>query len=418
VAHARVLGAAPIVSAGNFKLTDNQDIKGSDSERAAQLLKQLPVPCCSPASNVIVALAGLFIVPATVFHGLAIGAITVVVAAVAVALTLLSLLGDKINWLHLPGRGVRKNHEDESGFFGRTTAIVLRHPVISIVGSVAILVAAAAPFLTINLGGPGVSDMPSKLTSVQAFRVLDREFSAGRLGPAVVVIKGDVQSAERQRALNRAPSSASGWGRFSVNVARNQSENPMTFILAIVGVGCVFAAMVAAIVGNLAPRFAGYFWFAVPILLVSSFGSCAIALQRASGPSSRPLPPAPFPEAATRFEDFPVYWLGSEYRGLPLTIVVAPAPRSPATSVLLGYGGSCKRSFESSCAAAIYVEVRPACAPDDLPTGYPDAYAWTSSVVVHMYGKDVPSSAALTLAYPDFFSPEPFAATTTSSDPC
>ncbi len=155
--------------------------------------------------TVVIALAGMFIVPLTVFQGMAVGAITVVVSAVAIALTLLpavlSLLGDKVNMLHLPGRGKAKNHEVESGFFGWTTAIVMRHPVISIVGSVTILVAAALPFFTINLGSAGVSQMPPKLDSVQAFMVLDREFSAGRITPAEVVIKGDVQSPAVQQAI-------------------------------------------------------------------------------------------------------------------------------------------------------------------------------------------------------------------------
>jgi RND superfamily putative drug exporter len=155
--------------------------------------------------TVVIALAGMFIVPSNVFRGMAIGAITVVIAAVAIALTLLpavlSLLGDKVNALHLPGRGTRASHDSETGFFGRTTALVLRHPVISIVASVSLLLAAGAPFLTINLGNAGISQMPSNLDSVQAFKVLDREFSAGRIAPAEVVIKGDVKSQQVQDAV-------------------------------------------------------------------------------------------------------------------------------------------------------------------------------------------------------------------------
>ena len=77
----------------------------------------------------------------------------------------------------------------------------MRHPVISIVGSVTILVAAALPFFTINLGSPGVSQMPTKLDSVQAFMVLDREFSAGRIAPSEIVVTGDVRSTPVQEAI-------------------------------------------------------------------------------------------------------------------------------------------------------------------------------------------------------------------------
>jgi RND superfamily putative drug exporter len=155
----------------------------------------------------MIALAGLFIVPASTFHGLAIGALTAVFAAVLAALTLLpallSLLDAKINWLHLPGRGVVRSHEGESGFFGQTTALVMRHPVVSIVASVALLVAAAAPLVTMNIGNPSVDQMPSNLPSVQAFKILNRDFSAGRIAPTEIVIHGDVQSAGVQAAITK-----------------------------------------------------------------------------------------------------------------------------------------------------------------------------------------------------------------------
>jgi len=156
-------------------------------------------------ATVVVALAGMLIVPASVFRGLAIGGMLVVVAAVLVALTLLpavlSLLGDRINWLHLPGRGNRNPEADERGFFARTTDLVIRHPVLAIAGSVALLVAAAAPVVTIHLGNPGLTQMPQDLESVQAFKVLDEKFSAGELAPAHVTLEGNLRSAETQQAL-------------------------------------------------------------------------------------------------------------------------------------------------------------------------------------------------------------------------
>jgi RND superfamily putative drug exporter len=158
--------------------------------------------------TVMIALAGLFIVPSNVFKGMAVGAMLVVVAAVAVALTLLpavlSLLGDKINWLHLPGRGSgRVATSSENGFFARTTAAVIKRPIVAAGVTLAILIAAAAPALTIELGSSGMEQMPRHLESAQAFRVLDAKFSSGRLGPAYVLIEGDVNSAETAAAIER-----------------------------------------------------------------------------------------------------------------------------------------------------------------------------------------------------------------------
>ncbi len=158
--------------------------------------------------TVMIALAGLLIVPSNVFKGMAIGAILVVVSAVAVALTLLpailSLLGDKINWLHLPGRGGgRVATTGENGFFAKTTAAVIKRPVLSVGVTLAILVAAAVPAMTIKLGSAGMEQMPPHLQSAQAFSVLDDKFSSGRLGPAHVLIEGDTKSPDVGAAIDR-----------------------------------------------------------------------------------------------------------------------------------------------------------------------------------------------------------------------
>ena len=156
--------------------------------------------------TVVIAMAGMLIVPASEFKGISLGAITSVVGAVAVALTLLpallSLIGDRVNWLTLPGRGKRRSHEDTGGFFGKTTALVTRHPVISVVASVVVLLAAAAPYATIKLGDPGLNDFPANLEPIQAFKVLDKDFSAGRLAPTHVVIEGNVNSPAVAQAVD------------------------------------------------------------------------------------------------------------------------------------------------------------------------------------------------------------------------
>lgn len=157
--------------------------------------------------TVIIALAGLIIVPTAIMASLAYGAMTVVVAAVAMALTMLpavlSIFGDRINWLTIPGRKQKLLSDDNAGFFGKTTAIVMRHPWISATTSTALLVAMAVPYFNINIGATGISTFPQDLRSVQAFNILDREFSAGRIDPVEVVIEGDVNSTDVSFAVSR-----------------------------------------------------------------------------------------------------------------------------------------------------------------------------------------------------------------------
>jgi RND superfamily putative drug exporter len=157
--------------------------------------------------TVIIALAGLVIVPTAIMASLAIGAITVVIAAVAVALTLLpavlSLLGDRINWLTIPGRKHKLETREDAGFFGKTTKVVMAHPWISAGLSTALLVGMAIPYFTINIGSTGLSSAPQNLDSVKAFNILDKEFSAGRIDPVEVVVDGRASSTDVSLAMAR-----------------------------------------------------------------------------------------------------------------------------------------------------------------------------------------------------------------------
>ncbi len=169
--------------------------------------------------TVIVALAGLLIVPATIFQAISIGASLVVLAAVGAALTLLpavlSLLGPAVEWLPVRKKKAGAAHEDGKGFFAATTRLVMKHPVASVVLSSALLVSAALPYLAINIGTPGLSQYPDHLNAVQAFQTLDRDFSAGRLDPTEIAIQGDVNSPEVATALAKLTESVTADPRFS-----------------------------------------------------------------------------------------------------------------------------------------------------------------------------------------------------------
>jgi RND superfamily putative drug exporter len=159
---------------------------------------------------VVLALLGMFLMPASIFRALAIGAIVVVVVAVFATMTLIPavihLLGDRIDW-------PRKRHYDEyarahagdaphdldrvyKGFWGRITRVVMARPVIGVVAAVTLLVAASIPFFDINSGFAGVESMPEDSEARHGFEILDEEFSAGRLAPVQFAIEGDQASAQ------------------------------------------------------------------------------------------------------------------------------------------------------------------------------------------------------------------------------
>jgi RND superfamily putative drug exporter len=153
--------------------------------------------------TVLLALGGMLFVRNNIFVSIGIGAMVVVLVAVVASLTLLpallSLFGRKLNALRLPYLGkAAVGHR----FWGMVTHAVQRRPVVFLVGSVAILGAAAFPLTQINLGSNGVEALPHNTASYQGIMALERDFSAGVNDPIRVVVDGPVQSAPVQQAIS------------------------------------------------------------------------------------------------------------------------------------------------------------------------------------------------------------------------
>ncbi len=146
---------------------------------------------------VVIALFGMVIVPNSIFRSLGIGAILVVAAAVVAALTLLPavlrLIGDKVNSVRvrIPGRARRTTPVGavtEGGFWDKAVRQVMAHPWVSVTLSAGLLIAAAVPYFTMQLGWSGVSTLPEDQEARQAYDILDEEFSVGLSAPARIVI--------------------------------------------------------------------------------------------------------------------------------------------------------------------------------------------------------------------------------------
>jgi RND superfamily putative drug exporter len=177
--------------------------------------------------TVVLALAGMLIVPLTIFRSLAGGAILVALASIVASLTLLpallSILGDRIDSLRVLRRGHRDATTGE-GVWHRLAHAVMRRPVLSVAASSAVLLLAAAPFFSITLGSPGVSTLPADTRARQAFDVMASEFAAGIVTPIEITVEGDVAAPEIQGAITElrdglAPDGAVGATTVAVNEA-------------------------------------------------------------------------------------------------------------------------------------------------------------------------------------------------------
>ena len=160
--------------------------------------------------TVVVALFGMLIVPATFFQSLGIGAIVVVLVALAATLTLLpavlALLGDKVNFLSLPYFGRRRAPETETpqhGFWESTTRIVTKVPIISFLIVAIPMVVAIVFYFQINTGINGVDTFPEGAETREAFFVLEEEFSFGLVNPVEIVIDGDIANPQVQEAIGK-----------------------------------------------------------------------------------------------------------------------------------------------------------------------------------------------------------------------
>ncbi len=150
--------------------------------------------------TVILALAGMLIVPMSIFYSLAAGAMFVVAVSVLAALTLLpavlGLLGGRINSLRIPLiHRYQAGREAEQGrFWDWVTRTVMRHPIVSVVAPVCLLAISSMLYFQIKTGANGVAALPNSFSSKQGYQILTREFSFGLTSPAEVAVTGNVNS--------------------------------------------------------------------------------------------------------------------------------------------------------------------------------------------------------------------------------
>ena len=167
---------------------------------------------------VAIALAGMLIMPDATFRSFAVGAILVVIATVVAAMTLLpavlGLLSDRVNWLTLPFIGRRGRTESTGGIWDWTARAVMARPIISVVVTGGLLVAAAIPVLDMNLGSIGISTLPQDSDARHAFAVINREFSDGVLTADIVIDAPDVNAPTVQRAITELTAALESDGFF------------------------------------------------------------------------------------------------------------------------------------------------------------------------------------------------------------
>jgi uncharacterized membrane protein YdfJ with MMPL/SSD domain len=158
--------------------------------------------------TVVVALAGLFLVPTTAIRSMALGAILVVLVSMLASATLLpalmSALGHRV---HLRGRVfvaldrrvrlLRRRRAGDPGFWPRWTGRVMRRPAISAVAATALLVLLAVPAVDLETGNGALRQFPAGHETVRGFEAAASLGGRGDGAPVrVVVPAGDAGRAQ------------------------------------------------------------------------------------------------------------------------------------------------------------------------------------------------------------------------------
>ena len=180
-------------------------------------------------TTVVIALIGMFIVPVSFFQSLGLGAILVVITALAATLTLLpailALLGPRVDFLTIPflSRFSLKGAQDsEGGFWFAITRAVTRFPIVSILLIGVPMIVLTSFYFGIQTGLNDVNTFPDSSETKEAFIVFEEEFAvgdvnpAGLLSPAEIVIDGDINSPEVQAAIARLVTSLQADSTFPI----------------------------------------------------------------------------------------------------------------------------------------------------------------------------------------------------------
>ena len=191
--------------------------------------------------TVLLALAGMFLLPTDIYRSLSLGAIVVVAVAVAATLTLipamLSLLGDRIDWPRrrkydasvVAAQDAYDHETIHKGFWGRVARTVMGHPVISVVLSVALLVALTLPYFRMRTGFAGASTLPEGDPKT-AYTILAGEFQAGLISPLEIVVDGVVSDARVRAGIERLTAALAQDGEFGPATVQANEANDLALV--------------------------------------------------------------------------------------------------------------------------------------------------------------------------------------------
>ncbi len=142
-------------------------------------------------SAVGIGLALMLFMPLPFMRGFGIGGFAIPIVSIVCALTLLPVLlyflGAKLDRVRLVPKRVLERRDSEYNFWMRLARSIQRRPVFFAVGATTILLALAAPVLSLELGPGSNKGIPQNLGGVQGLNVISEAVGEGALAPTAIV---------------------------------------------------------------------------------------------------------------------------------------------------------------------------------------------------------------------------------------
>ncbi|HEY5478527.1 MAG TPA: MMPL family transporter, partial [Gaiellaceae bacterium] len=155
--------------------------------------------------TVLIAMAGLLLANDSTFSSMGVATMVVVAGAMIGSLTvlpaLLSRLGDKVERGRIPFLRRNGKRSGDSRLWSAILQPVLRHPLISTLGSIAVLLCLAIPALSMRTAIPSMVDMPASFQTVKAYKAINATFPGAQAPADVVIQASDLRSAKAQAAI-------------------------------------------------------------------------------------------------------------------------------------------------------------------------------------------------------------------------
>jgi uncharacterized membrane protein YdfJ with MMPL/SSD domain len=191
--------------------------------------------------TVLIAMAGMLFTGNAIFTSIAVGAMLMVAVALIGSLSILPAMLAKLE--HRVDKGriplLARRGDGESRIWSYMLDRVLRRPAISAVLSGGVLVALAAPVLSMHTQLPSFTDLPKSLPIVKTYESIQHAFPGAQTPVKVVVAADDVRSPQVQQAIHTLERRALATGEMfqPVTTEVNPAHTLETVSLAIQGDG-------------------------------------------------------------------------------------------------------------------------------------------------------------------------------------